>query len=170
MANYRTATTEILMDSNKKTFCDKLATLDVNHYLSSGDFGASDLELALYDLSDMLEGQELSDILADIFSFYEKHPNVELGTPGPLVTLMENASTDYLPALITSVESRPTYVTVNILARVINTDIDESDKARFLAIIDAIANNADADEFAKATSKEYLEHRGLTWGEGQVIS
>ncbi len=34
----------------------------------AGDFGASDLELALYDLSDMLEGQELSDTLADILA------------------------------------------------------------------------------------------------------
>lgn len=156
------------MDSNSKTFCHKLAALDVNRYLSSGDFGASDLELALYDLSDMLEGQELGDTLADIFSFYEKHPNIEFGTPGPLVTLIERSSTNYLSALLTSLESRPTYVTVNILARVINTDIDESDKTRFLAIIDAIAKNADADEFARATAKEYLEHRELTWGSAKI--
>jgi hypothetical protein len=158
------------MDSNSKTFCHKLATLDVAHYLNSGDFGASDLELALYDLSDMLEGQELGDTLADIFTFYEKYPNIELGTPGPLVTLIEGSSTDYLPALLASLESRPTYVTVNILARVINTDIDESEKTRFLAIIDAVANHADADESARATAKEYLEHRQLTWGSAQEIS
>ena len=158
------------MDSNSKTFCHKLATLDVAHYLNSGDFGASDLELALYDLSDMLEGQELGDTLADIFTFYEKYPNIELGTPGPLVTLIEGSSTNYLPALLASLESRPTYVTVNILARVINTDIDESDKKRFLAIIDAVANHAGADESARATAKEYLEHRQLTWGSAQEIS
>ena len=158
------------MDSNSKMFCHKLATLDVAHYLNSGDFGASDLELALYDLSDMLEGQELGDTLADIFTFYEKYPNIELGTPGPLVTLIEGSSTNYLPALLASLESRPTYVTVNILARVINTDIDESEKTRFLAIIDAVANHAGADESARATAKEYLEHRQLTWGSAQEIS
>ena len=158
------------MDSNSKTFCQKLAALDVAHYLNSGDFGASDLELALYDLSDMLEGQELGDTLVDIFTFYEKYPNIELGAPGPLVTLIEGSSTDFLPTLLASLESRPTYVTVNILARVINTDIDESDKTRFLAIIDAVANNTGADESARATAKEYLEHRQLTWGSAQEIS
>jgi hypothetical protein len=164
------ATTEIIMDSNSKVFCDSLVALDVNHYLSSGDFGTADLELALYDLSDMLEGQELSDVLADIFRFYEKYPDIELGNPGPLVTLMENSGINYVPALLTSLESKPTYVTVNILARVVNTDIDNVDKVRYLAIIDAIAKSTDANESAIASAKEYLEHRALTWGGTQVVN
>ena len=158
------------MNLNSKVFCNRLAELDVNHYLNSGDFGAADLELALYDLSDMLEGQELTDALADIFLFYEKHPDIELGNPGPLVTLMENSGVNYVPALLTSLESSPTYVTVNTLARVVNTDIDDADKVRFVAIIETIAKSTDANESAVATAKEYLEHRVLTWGRTQVDS
>jgi hypothetical protein len=157
-------TKEIIMDSNSKVFCDGLAALDVSYYLNSGDFGAADLELALYDLSDMLEGQELSDVLADVFRFYEKHPDIELGNPGPLVTLMENSGINYVPTLLTSLESSPTYVTVNTLARVVNTDISDADKLHYLAIIRAIANSSSANESAIATAREYLEHRALTWG------
>jgi hypothetical protein len=164
------AITEIIMDSNSKVFCNSLAALDVNHYLSSGDFGTADLELALYDLSDMLEGQELTDVLAEIFRFYEKHPDIELGNPGPLVTLMENSGINYVPELLTSLESSPTYVTVNTLARIINTDIDDADKVRFVAIIEAIAKSTDGNESAIATAKEYLEHRALTWGKTQAAS
>ncbi len=158
------------MDSNSKVFCNSLAALDVNHYLSSGDFGTADLELALYDLSDMLEGQELTDVLAEIFRFYEKHPDIELGNPGPLVTLMENSGINYVPALLTSLESSPTYVTVNMLARVVNTDINDADRARYLGIINVIAHSAEADEAAVAAAKEYLEHRALTWGETRAVS
>lgn len=164
------ATTEIIMDSNSKVFCDRLATLDVEHYLSSGDFGSADLELALYDLSDMMEGHELSDVLVNIFRFYEKHPEIELGNPGPLVTLMENSSTNYLPALLASLESSPTYVTVNTLARIVNTDIDSAKKAQLVAVIEAIANSAEANESAVATAKEYIEHRALLWAGTQAIS
>ena len=64
------------MTPNSKNFCEKLAALDVDHYLSSGPFGASDLELALFDLSDMIEGENLENVLIDIFSFYEKNPHI----------------------------------------------------------------------------------------------
>ena len=158
------------MDSNSKVFCDNLAALDVEGCLNSGNFGAADLELALYDLSDMLEGQELSDVLADIFGFYEKYPNIELGGPGPLATLVENSNKTYVPALLTSLGSSPTYVTVNMLARVVNTDISDLDRARYLDIIDVIAHSAEADEAAVATAKEYLEHRALNWGEARAVN
>ncbi|MFT7490424.1 MAG: hypothetical protein ACI80S_000005 [Pseudohongiellaceae bacterium] len=163
-------TTEIVMDLNSKMFCDSLAAVDVEGCLNSGNFGTADLELALYDLSDMLEGQELSDVLADIFGFYEKHPKIELGSPGPLATLVENSSKTYVPALLTSLGSKPTYVTVNMLARVVNTDINDADRARYLGIINVIAHSAEADEAAVAAAKEYLEHRALTWGETRAVS
>jgi hypothetical protein len=154
----------MIMASNSKMFCDRLAALDVNHYLTSGHFGASDLELALYDLSDMMEGQNLEHTLTDIFSFYEKNPDIELGTPGPLVNLIESSGADYVPALLASLESSPTYVTINVLARVINNDIEDSDKIRFIAIIETVANSVGANKFAVAAAKEYLEHRALVWG------
>ncbi len=147
-----------------RTFCEQLALLDVEQYLNSGDFGASDLELILYDLSDMVEGEELGDALPNIFGFYEKHPNIELGNPGPLANLIEGSGADYIPALLTSIESKPTYVTVNLLARVANTDISESDKARFISIIERIAGDDSIDDFARATAKEYIEHKALAWG------
>jgi hypothetical protein len=151
------------MTSNSKNFCEELAALNIDDYLSSGPFGASDLELALYDLSDMMEGENLEDVLVDIFNFYEKHPAIEKGTPGPLVNLIERSSVDYIPALLASLESNPTYVTVNVLARVINGDIGDADKTLFIGIIDRVANNANANKFAIATAKEYLEHRVLKW-------
>ena len=70
-----------------------------------------------------------------------------------------------MPALLTSLKSCPTCVTLNVLARVINNDIDESDKALYIGLIDSVSKNTSADKFAIATAKEYLEHRALSWGE-----
>lgn len=156
------------MNSQVKTFCERLSCLDVEQYLKSGDFGASDLELALYDLSDMLEGEELGDVLPDIFGFYEKHPHIELGNLGPLANLVENSGTDYMSPLLTSIESKPTYVTVNLLARVINSDVSEADRERFISIIKNLASDDSIDAFARDTAKEYVEHKALTWGTEQA--
>jgi hypothetical protein len=156
------------MTSNSKIFCDKLAALDVNEYLSSGAFGKSDLELALYDLSDMMEGENVEDVIEDIFGFYERNPEIEIGVSGPLVNLIERSGVDYVPALVASLKSKPTFVTLNVLARAINSDIDDKDKTLFIDIIDTVANDAGANKFAIATAKEYLEHRALHWGEAQA--
>lgn len=156
------------MNAQVHMFCERLSCLDVEQYLKSGDFGASDLELALYDLSDMVEGEELGDVLPKIFAFYEKHPHIEQGNLGPLANLVENSGTDYIPPLLTSIQSKPTYVTVNLLARVINSDVSEADRERFISIIKKLASDDSIDTFARATAKEYIEHKALTWGAEQV--
>ncbi len=156
------------MGSTIKTFCEQLAELDVGQYLKSGAFGESDLELALYDLSDLIEGEELTEALPFIFKFYEKHPNIELGNPGPLANLIEGSTTDYIPALLTSIESKPTYVTVNLLARVLNSNIADAEKTRFMSIIENVARSESVDKYARATAKEYMEHKALAWGTAQA--
>ncbi|MGI4832703.1 MAG: hypothetical protein ACRYFK_04500 [Janthinobacterium lividum] len=49
-----------------------------------------------------------------------RHPQVDFGTPGPLVHTLESYRGHYEPLLLASLDSRPTFTTVWLLNRLLN--------------------------------------------------
>src|SRR5262245_39945473 len=79
-------------------------------------------EQTLYALVETLEGvEDVSPAFRQIFEFFERFPNADHGSPGPLVHLIERFVPAYLAELVLSVERRPTLPTLWMLNRVLNS-------------------------------------------------
>ncbi len=138
------------MQSNVTQFCNALDNLDPEE--SDG------LIADLYDLVDLLENEnEISLIYESVFRFIEKYPDADIGNPGPLVHFLEAHYPDYVPTLVASVEQKPTYNSVVMLHRIMNSKLSKEDYLRYLALLKAAADSNTADEITKDNAQELYE-------------
>ena len=139
------------MESIIEKFCERLASID-----------AKDDELMnhLYEAADLLDDvSEISPAFEPIFGFIEMNPESDLGSPGPLVHLLENHYPKYVSRLIESLETKPTFTAVFMLNRILNSNLAAETKAQYLSLLMGIANNEDADSTAREQAKEFYEHQ-----------
>lgn len=133
------------MKSNITKFCNALDRLDPE----KSDGLISDL----YDLVDLLEDvNEISLIYNPVFRFLEKYPSADIGNPGPLVHLLERHYPDYVPKLIVSIEQKPTYNSIIMLHRIMNSELSREDKLNYLALLKTVADCNSADIMTKESA------------------
>jgi hypothetical protein len=112
----------------------------------------------LYQLTDKWIAEGLtSDAIEPILRFIEAHPELDFGTPGPLVHFVEQFwKSGYEEKLVESVVRRPTRPTVMMLGRIINGNAGDEVET-FLAVLKAIAIDPRAAEGAFEVAQIYLE-------------
>ena len=133
-------------------FCNELNNLDPEK--SNG------LVADLYDLVDIIEKEEdISLTFKPIFDFFEKFPNEDLGIPGPLVHLLENHYPKYMLTLLSSIKNKPTYMSVQMLNRVMNSDLPEEKRENYLSLLQSVALSDSDDLVMKENALEiYNNH------------
>ena len=138
------------MKCNITKFCNALDRLDPEN--SDG------LIADLYDLVDLLECvNEISFIYEPVFRFLEKNPSTDIGNPGPLVHLLERHYPDYVPTLIASLEQKPTYNSIIMLHRIMNSELSKEDQSKYLALLKTIADSNTADKMTKENAQEFYD-------------
>lgn len=138
------------MKNNITEFCNALDSLDPEK--SDG------LVADLYDLVDLLEGENVITLIYEpVFRFFEKHPDTSIGNPGPLVHLLESHYPDYVPTLIVSIGQNPTYSSLIMLHRIMNSELSKEDQSRYLALLKTVADNSTADEITKENAQEFYD-------------
>jgi len=112
----------------------------------------------LYDLADVLEGvDEITPIYDSVFRFFEMYPDADIGNPGPLVHLLERHYPDYVPKLIASIEQKPTYNSIIMLHRIMNSELSKEDESKYLALLKAVADSNTVDEITKENAQEFYD-------------
>ena len=138
------------MKSIIEKFCERLASIDAEN---------DELVSQLYDATDLLEDvSDISDAFEPIFNFIEINPESDLGSPGPLVHLLEDHYPKYIPRLIESLVSKPAYTTVFMLSRILNSDLAPNIREQYLSLLTGIVSNENADPTAREQAKEFYEH------------
>lgn len=72
-----------------------------------------------------------------------------------LVHLLESHYPDYVPTLIVSIEQNPTYSSLIMLHRIMNSELSKEDQSRYLALLKTVADNSTADEITKENAQEF---------------
>jgi len=111
------------------------------------------------------EAGQLSDpsaLLPSVFEFFEKWPEAELGSPGPLVHFVERFFPGgYEKLLLVSLGRQPVPHTVWMTNRLLNsTEITDTMRARLLGALKQVAQHPRAGEAAREEAREFLEHQG----------
>jgi hypothetical protein len=92
-----------------------------------------------------------------LLSLLEKNPDIDWGTPGPLVHAVEAFfKKGYEPLLVESVSRTPTCHTLWMANRVVN-GVSKPEQAKLLAAIREAATRKDVSKEVRQTAKQFLE-------------
>jgi len=76
-----------------------------------------------------------------VFKYLEKYPDDDFGSPGPLVHYVEAAYPNYVDALLESIHRRPVSLTIWMINRILNSNIEVSLKLRLIGALKTISQN-----------------------------
>ena len=109
----------------------------------SGDSGAD--EIALYDVLENLPAQSRSPELEHaLIAIFERFPEAELGSPGPIVDYLEEApDAELIPLISESLKRRATIMVIWMAERCFRSDLDPSHHAQ---LVDALRTAETADD------------------------
>ena len=114
----------------------------------------------LYRLYQLFEGfSSLPDrdrAAPAMFGLLERFPDAEFGSPGPLVHELEALLRD-------SVRRQPTFLTVWMINRVLNTELPSEQRESWLSELRAVREHPLASEQTRTFAEEFLEHQGATF-------
>jgi hypothetical protein len=99
------------------------------------------------DITEEIDGSENAfNAVEPILKLIENNPNVDFGTPGPLIHFVEKFyKNGYEEKLIDSLDRQPTKHTVWMLNRIINGS-DEEKKKYYINILESITSSQNIDE------------------------
>ena len=132
------------------------ATRELEEIARAGD----DFEWQSRQLTAKWEGDPKGfEAVEPILRFMENHPDVDYGTPGPLVHFVETFP-NYEEKLIKSVERQPTPNTLGMLNRVINSKRNDAQEWRAaIAVLERVLENHAADAMTRSRARDYLKYQ-----------
>ena len=140
------------MEDKLEQFCSELKKLDPE--------GSDGLVADLYDLVELIdEKDDISSVFETVFKFFEDYPDADVGNPGPLVHMMERRYPNYMFALLNSVRNNPTYMSVFMLNRVLNSDLSSEKRENYLELLKAAAFGDSEDEIMKENAQELYQYQ-----------
>jgi hypothetical protein len=77
--------------------------------------------------------------------------------PGPLVSLLERHRGRYERLLSESVKRKPTHMTLWMVNRILNSDVDDADRAYWAGLLNEVATQTAVDENLRSLADEYLQ-------------
>ena len=114
----------------------------------------ADLDEIALELS---ESSDSKQALIPVLRFMERHPDADLGAPGPLVHLVERFfRRGYEAELVASLTRAPTPLTVWMLNRVINGTKGE-ERNHYVSIMHQLADEAESNEVRDVASEFLLQ-------------
>jgi hypothetical protein len=112
-------------------------------------------------LNDIVDGLDPSDTttVPVLLRFMEEHPDLDFGTPGPLVHFVEQFYRQgYEAELLASLARSPTSHTLWMLNRIINGTAEPNERARLLEALRASADHPSANEIVRNTAHDFLRY------------
>lgn len=116
----------------------------------------------LYEFLDRLTplAPELrSPVVSAIFRLIERYPEAELGSPGPLVHVLESIP-GYEPFLRDSVLRQPTDLNVWMVNRILNSEIPSEARSNWIAVLETVLKHSLASREAQDVASGFLKHQG----------
>ncbi|MEL6106213.1 MAG: hypothetical protein AAFU85_09255 [Planctomycetota bacterium] len=117
----------------------------------------------LYDITDRIEADGLAaQCVADLLAVFERNPDADLGSPGPIVHCIETVPmAESIPLLAQSLERVPTIMTLWMAERCLRSDPAEDSEAMLVAAIKTIPNSEAASTELKSEATSVLASRDI---------
>jgi len=130
------------------------ATIDALRAFVPTDDGKDVARLyEILDGFDSLPGRDRA--IQSMFELMERFPDADLGAPGPLVHEIE-AIDGYQAFLRQSLRRRPTDLTLWMVNRILNSELDEESRRSWLNELRAVASHPDAPASAREAAARFV--------------
>lgn len=129
-------------------------TEQLNEIANCGD----DLVYQLYRLTERWENDRKGfEAVELILRFMESHPDLDYGSPGPLIHFVEAFSDGYEEKLIESVKRHPIPHTIWMLNGAINGKKELHEREALISILKQIAEDALVDTITRERAAGFIE-------------
>jgi hypothetical protein len=114
----------------------------------------------LYDLTEKLSlNSDAFNAVQPILLLIEKYSTVDFGNPGPLIHFIESFYDKYVPLLFSSLERKPTYLTIWMLNRIINGETDHSKRTDYINRLQKLREHNLMTEELIAEVDDFVKHQ-----------
>lgn len=114
----------------------------------------------LYPVVALIENEESApEAFDEIFAFFERYPDADLGAPGPLVHLIEGHVGKYEDMLATSLKKKPSAATVEMANRILNAHRSTEEEAKLMGLLAGIASDTSASDYVRGQAQHYHEYQ-----------
>jgi hypothetical protein len=116
----------------------------------------------LHEILDQLQALSSdlrSPVIPAILGLIERHPEAELGSPGPLVHELE-AIPGYEPFLRHSVSRQPAALSIWMVNRLLNSKISTEARSSWMDVLRSVLTHPLASIGSKEAAGDFLEHQG----------
>ena len=129
--------------------------------LSARDFDLQDINARGYErLAELTEALKKADAaekaVPELFGLMERLPDVNLGSPGPLVHTLERLP-GYENELILSVRRRPSLLSIWMVNRALNTDLPKDTRRSCLELLHKVANDTNVPLAVRRDARRFVE-------------
>jgi hypothetical protein len=114
----------------------------------------------LYGLTDELMALPQPErAIPAMFDVMERMPDVEMGTPGPLVHTMEQMCGRYESELVESIKRQPAGLSVWMVNRILNGTRDPRQRQIYLDLLRLAAEHPKAPESIRHEAEHFIQHQ-----------
>lgn len=99
------------------------------------------------------------EAFSEIFAFFERYPDADLGAPGPLVHLVEGHIGKYEGLLAASLKRRPSVTTVFMAHRILNAHRSEEERNTLMALLAGASENPASSDYVRSQAQHYHEYQ-----------
>lgn len=105
-------------------------------------------------------GDELRDeLLRPIFRYFAAHPLCDVGAPGTLVHFAEQFYPSYKPLLLRSLEQQPSYNTILMANRILNSQLEAGEREEYLRALASVSSSSVAAPELREHAKHFMEYQ-----------
>jgi len=114
----------------------------------------------LYELTDELMAQPQPErAIPTLFAVFERMPDTEMGTPGPLVHTLEQMRGRYERELVESIKRKPTDLAIGMVNRILNATRVPEQRQFYMDLLRFAAEHPAAPESARSRAHGYIEYQ-----------
>ncbi|MBK8474927.1 MAG: hypothetical protein IPL39_01085 [Opitutaceae bacterium] len=99
------------------------------------------------------------EVFAEIFAFFERYPDADLGMPGPLVHLLERHIGRYEKLLIASLRRVPSSSGVNMVNRILNAHRSAEEREVLMGVLAEVAGDAKAAVSVRDEARHFIQYQ-----------
>ena len=113
----------------------------------------------LSELTDALmatPGASTEEAIRELFSVMERLPDADLGSPGPLVHTLEQLK-GYEQELIRSVRRCPSFLSLWMVNRILNTDPPVSVRQSYISLLGEATKRSDVPKEIRDEARNFIE-------------
>jgi len=132
--------------------------------VASFDPDTEDYMERLYKLMDEVKaiGSEPALICA-LFGLLEKYPDVDFGSPGPIVHTLESRN-EHRDELRKSISRQPTNLNVWMVNRILNSQLSAEERGAWEQVLRDVSTNPKASDSVKDDANQFLEFQAQRSG------